>query len=102
MKKSQYKQPARLGPTPRMKVRYRDEIVPALMKEFGYSNVMQVPRIAKISVNIGLARRLQNSKALEAAAGDMAIVTGQKAVITKAKKSIAHLQAARRDADRRR
>jgi large subunit ribosomal protein L5 len=79
-------------PEPRMKVRYRDEIVPALVKEFGYRNVMQVPRISKISVNIGLGEALQNSKALESAAGEMAIVTGQKAVITKAKHSIAHFK----------
>jgi large subunit ribosomal protein L5 len=79
-------------PEPRMKIRYREEILPALVKEFGYSNVMQVPRISKISVNIGLGEALQNSKALEAAAGDMAIVTGQKAVITKAKRSIAHFK----------
>jgi large subunit ribosomal protein L5 len=79
-------------PEPRMKTRYREEIAPALIKEFGYSNVMQVPRMAKISVNIGLGEALQNSKALEAAAGDMAIVTGQKAVITKAKRSIAHFK----------
>ena len=84
--------PSPARPEPRMRVRYRDEIVPALVKEFGYSNVMQVPRISKISVNIGLGEALQNSKALEAAAGDMAIVTGQKAVITKAKRSIAHFK----------
>jgi large subunit ribosomal protein L5 len=77
-------------PEPRLKIRYRDEIVPALVKEFSYRNVMEVPRITKISVNIGLGEALQNSKALEAAAGDMAIVTGQKAVITKAKNSIAN------------
>lgn len=75
-------------PAPRLKTRYKDEIVPALMKEFNYSNVMQVPRIQKISVNIGLGEALQNSKALEAASGDLAIMTGQKPVITKAKKSI--------------
>jgi large subunit ribosomal protein L5 len=79
-------------PEPRLRVRYREEIVPALVKEFGYRNVMEVPRITKISVNIGLGEALQNSKALEAAAGDMAIVTGQKAVITKAKRSIAHFK----------
>jgi large subunit ribosomal protein L5 len=79
-------------PEPRLKTRYREEIVPALVKEFGYRNVMEVPRISKISVNIGLGEALQNSKALEAAAGDMAIVTGQKAVITKAKNSIAHFK----------
>ena len=77
-------------PEPRLKIRYRDEIVPALVKEFNYRNVMEVPRISKISVNIGLGEALQNSKALEAAAGDMAIVTGQKAMITKAKQSIAN------------
>jgi large subunit ribosomal protein L5 len=76
-------------PTPRLKTRYRDEIVPALMKEFNYSSVMQSPRIQKISVNIGMGEALQNSKALEAAAGDLAIVTGQKPVITKARRSIA-------------
>ena len=77
-------------PEPRLRIRYREEIVPALVKEFGYRNVMEVPRITKISVNIGLGEAIQNSKALEAAAGDMAIVTGQKAVITKAKNSIAN------------
>ncbi len=76
-------------PTPRLKTRYRDEIVPALMKEFNYSSVMQAPRMQKISVNIGMGEALQNSKALEAAAGDLAIVTGQKPVITKARRSIA-------------
>ena len=79
-------------PEPRMKTRYRDEIVPALVKEFGYRNVMEVPRITKIAINIGLGEAIQNSKALEAAAGDMAIVTGQKAVITKAKRSVAHFK----------
>lgn len=76
-------------PIPRLKTRYREEIVPALMKEFSYSSVMQAPRIEKIAVNIGLGEALQNSKALEAAAGDLAIVTGQKPVITKARNSIA-------------
>ena len=84
--------PSQTRPEPRMRVRYRDEIVPALIKEFGYDNVMQVPRVSKISVNIGLGEALQNSKALEVAAGEMAIVTGQKAVITKAKRSIAHFK----------
>jgi large subunit ribosomal protein L5 len=88
--KAESKTPAPAAvPVPRLKTRYRDEIVPAMVKEFGYRNVMEVPRIVKISVNIGLGEALQNAKALEAAAGDMAIVTGQKAVITKAKRSIA-------------
>lgn len=74
---------------PRFKVRYQQDIVPAMMKEFGYSNVMQVPRIQKISVNIGLGEAIQNSKAIEAATSDLAIITGQKAVVTKARNSIA-------------
>lgn len=76
-------------PVPRLKTRYREEVVPALMKEFNYRSVMQAPRVQKISVNIGMGEALQNSKALEAAAGDLAIVTGQKPVITKARRSIA-------------
>jgi large subunit ribosomal protein L5 len=82
-------QPKEPLPTPRLKTRYREEIVPALMKEFSYKNVMQVPRLKKISINIGLGEAIQNSKAMEAAIGDLAIVTGQKAVITRAKNSIA-------------
>jgi large subunit ribosomal protein L5 len=78
--------PARL---PRMKERYQQDIVPALMKEFGYQNVMQVPRFTKISVNIGLGEALQNGKAIEAASGDLGIMTGQKSVVTKARRSIA-------------
>lgn len=77
------------GPTPRLKVRYQDELVPAMIKEFGYANVMQVPRISKISVNIGLGEALQNSKAIESATQDLATITGQKPVVTKARKSIA-------------
>jgi large subunit ribosomal protein L5 len=76
-------------PTPRLKTRYQEEIVPALMKEFNYSNVMQVPRLVKIAVNIGLGEALQNSKAIEAATGDLATITGQKPVVTKARQSIA-------------
>ena len=76
-------------PTPRLKVRYQKEIVPAMMKEFNYSNVMQVPRLSKIAVNIGLGEALQNSKAIEAATSDLATITGQKPVVTKARKSIA-------------
>lgn len=74
---------------PRMKVQYQNDIVPAMLKEFGYKNVMQVPRLEKVSVNIGLGEALQNNKALEAATEDLRIITGQKPVITKARKSIA-------------
>lgn len=72
-----------------LKETYREEIVPALMKEFGYSSVMQVPAIKKVVVNIGLGEALDNAKALEFAVNDVQLVTGQKPVITKAKKSIA-------------
>jgi large subunit ribosomal protein L5 len=73
----------------RLKDRYREEIVPALVEEFGYSNVMEVPRLQKIVVNIGMGEALQDVKALDAAARDIATITGQKPIITRAKKSIA-------------
>jgi len=73
----------------RMLVQYKETILPALMKEFGYKNIMQVPKITKVSVNIGLGEAIQNSKAIEAATGDLALVTGQKPVVTKARNSIA-------------
>jgi large subunit ribosomal protein L5 len=73
----------------RLKDRYREEIVPALMEEFGYRNVMEVPRLQKIVVNVGLGEALQDVKALDAAARDIATITGQKPIITRASKSIA-------------
>ena len=74
---------------PRLKKRYREEIVPALMKQFGYRNVMEVPRLEKIVVNIGLGEGKDDAKALDSASQDIAIITGQRPVITRAKKSIA-------------
>jgi len=74
---------------PRLKERYRKEIIPAMMKEFSYKNVMQVPKIKKIVLNIGLGEAIQNIKLLDAAQKELSLITGQKAVITKAKKSIA-------------
>jgi len=76
----------------RLRERYKDEIAPALIKEFGYENVMQVPRLVKVSVNIGLGEAVQNAKALDAAAADLTAITGQKPVITRAKKSIANFK----------
>jgi large subunit ribosomal protein L5 len=73
----------------RLLVRYREEVVPELMREFGYKNVMQVPKLEKIVVNIGLGEAIQNAKAIDAAVGDLSAITGQKPVVTKAKKSIA-------------
>ena len=78
--------------TPRMKELYRQEVVPALMKEFGYRNVMEAPRLEKVVVNIGLGEALQNPKALDSAASDIAAITGQKPVITRAKRSIANFK----------
>jgi len=74
---------------PRLKTKYSKEILPALMKEFAYKNVMQVPKIEKVVLNVGLGEAIQNIKLLEAAQKELGIITGQKAVITKAKKSIA-------------
>ena len=77
---------------PRLKQRFRDEIAPALMREFSYGNAMQVPRVEKVVVNIGLGEATQDAKALDSAAQDLAIITGQKAVITRAKRSIANFK----------
>ncbi|MCH8993578.1 MAG: 50S ribosomal protein L5 [Chloroflexi bacterium] len=77
---------------PRLKQRYRDEIVPTLMQEFSYSNVMRAPRLEKVVLNIGLGEAIQDSKALDAASGDLATITGQRPVITRAKRSIANFK----------
>jgi len=74
---------------PRLKERYREEVVPALVKEFGYENVMQAPRLEKIMLNVGLGEAIQNPKALDSTAEDIATISGQRPVITRAKKSIA-------------
>lgn len=76
----------------RMQERYNNEIAPALLKSFGFKNVMQVPRLEKIVVNIGLGEALDNPKALEAAVTDLTTITGQKPVQTKARKSIANFK----------
>ena len=75
--------------TPRLKERYRKEIVPALMKEFSYSNVMQAPVVHKIVINIGMGEAIQNQKAMENAVRDLSDITGQRPVVTKAKRSVA-------------
>jgi len=73
----------------KLKDRYAEEAVPALMKTFNYTNQLQVPRLVKVVVNMGVGDAIQNSKALDAAVSDLAQITGQKPVITRAKKSIA-------------
>jgi large subunit ribosomal protein L5 len=75
-----------------LRQRYEDEVKPALQKEFGYDNVMQVPSLSKIVVNIGLGEALTNAKALDAATGDLAIITGQKPIVTRARRSIAQFR----------
>ena len=74
---------------PRLKKRYKEEVVPALRERFGYRNVMEVPRLEKMVVNVGLGEALHDAKALDSAARDIAAITGQRPVITRAKKSIA-------------
>jgi large subunit ribosomal protein L5 len=76
----------------RMQERYQKEVIPALRKAFDYKNVMQVPRIDKVVLNIGLGSEQENAKALEAAMGDMTTIAGQKPVMTKARKSIANFK----------
>ena len=75
-----------------LKERYRKEIVPALMKELGLDNIMQVPKIEKIVLNIGMGEAIDDAKTLDAAVADIEVITGQKPVITKAKKSIANFK----------
>jgi large subunit ribosomal protein L5 len=72
--------------------RYQIEAVPAMQKQFGYSNPNQVPRLEKIVVNVGLGEALQNAKAVDAAVGDITAITGQKPIVTRAKRSIAQFR----------
>ncbi len=76
----------------RLKDTYYSEIVPAMMKKFEYKNIMQVPKVEKVVVNMGVGEAKENAKALEAAVNDMQIITGQHAVTTKAKKSVANFK----------
>jgi large subunit ribosomal protein L5 len=76
----------------RLQEQYKAEIVPRLKEKFGYRNVMQVPRLSKIVVNMGLGDAIENVKVIETAADEIAIITGQKAVVTKARKSIANFK----------
>jgi large subunit ribosomal protein L5 len=78
--------------TPRLKERYQKQIVPALVKEFQYSNPMAVPRLSKVVVNMGLGEAIQNAKLLDSAVVELGLITGQKAVITRARKSIANFK----------
>ena len=75
--------------TPRLKEKYQNEVVPALEQKFGYKNIMKVPKVHKVVVSMGVSDAVQDPKTLDSAANDMALITGQKPIITRAKKSIA-------------
>jgi large subunit ribosomal protein L5 len=83
---------SRTGYVPRLKQRYRDEIAPALRKEFDFANVMQIPGLTKIVVNMGVGEAARDSKLIEGAMRDLATITGQKAQMTRARKSIAQFK----------
>lgn len=74
---------------PRLKEKHNSEVIKAMMDKFGYKNVMQVPRLEKVVINMGVGEAIQNSKAIDAAVNDLMIITGQRPVVTRAKKSIA-------------
>ncbi|MCR5210838.1 MAG: 50S ribosomal protein L5 [Lachnospiraceae bacterium] len=76
----------------RLKDQYKNEIMDAMTKKFGYKNVMEIPKIEKIVINMGVGEAKENAKAMEAAIADMETITGQKAIVTKAKKSIANFK----------
>ena len=78
--------------TPNLKKLYQDEVAPALMQKFGYKSTMQIPRLEKIVVNVGCSEARENPKVLDAVVSDLTTITGQKAVITKAKKSVANFK----------
>ncbi|MGE5820385.1 MAG: 50S ribosomal protein L5 [Deltaproteobacteria bacterium] len=76
----------------RLKQKYQDEVIPAMMQEFSYKNAMQVPRLEKITVNVGLGEATQNIKALDTTVAEITAITGQKPVVTRAKKAIANFK----------
>jgi large subunit ribosomal protein L5 len=76
----------------RLREKYIKDIMPQMMKEFGYKNVMEVPKVDKIVINMGLGEAIQNAKVLESAEKELAAITGQKPVITKARKAIANFK----------
>lgn len=78
--------------TSRLRIKYKEEVIEALMEKFQYSNVMEVPKIEKVIINMGVGAAKENPKTLEAAVEELALITGQKPLITKAKKSIANFK----------
>jgi large subunit ribosomal protein L5 len=77
---------------PRLITKYKNDIIPAMMKQFNYSNIHQVPKIDKISINVGMGLALQNSKLLDSAVEDLKVITGQKPIVTKAKRSVSNFK----------
>ena len=88
-KKSKERPSSSGGPLPRLKEKYRNEVLPKMIKEFSYRNQMQVPRLDRVVVNVGMGEAIQNAKLLESAVTELALIAGQKPVVTKAKKAIA-------------
>ena len=88
-KKSKERPSSSGGPLPRLKEKYRNEVLPKMIKEFSYRNQMQVPRLSRVVVNLGMGEAIQNAKLLESAVAELTLITGQKPVVTKAKKAIA-------------
>ncbi len=84
--------PEQKGPPPRLAMHYKDKVVPDLMQKFGYKTIMQVPRIRKITLNMGVGETTNDKKTLDNALADMARIAGQKPVVTKARKSIANFK----------
>ena len=80
---------AQAGPPPRLRDLYRNEVVPRMMKEFSYANPMQVPRVERVVLNVGMGEAIQDVKLLDSAVAELALITGQKPVVTRAKKAIA-------------
>lgn len=76
----------------RLQTKYRNDVIPAMMREFGYRNPMQVPRLEKITLNVGVGEATQNIKAIDAAVAEVTAITGQKPVVTRAKKAIANFK----------
>ena len=77
---------------PNLKKKYQEEVAPALMQKFGYKSTMQIPRLEKIVINVGCSEARENAKVLDAVVRDLTTITGQKAVVTKAKKSVANFK----------
>ena len=77
---------------PRLQEKYEKEVIPAMMEKFGYKNMMQVPKLEKIVINMGVGEAKENQKVLESAVSDLALITGQKPVLTRAKKSVANFK----------